>query len=434
MFSKSKKLTSKDRFCPQLNIPDAFPHSPAISPEETKLVAELLEKDANEHHMFFNDKGFHNHLTHMLLAGYSLGASTKRLREIYRQEEQIQRPRLPKHNDFEWTEHLGEKEYYSDYLDFMLKEVEKLGRIGAIEKYAFDEENNMLARFLGGLYHPMIHIGYGLEFGIDGMVAEGLAQMCTGADVNKALIPQEIKLSKSSNISALEIAIAIIEDKRFDGIKSEDEFKFMGFYERPELILEYVSKWSLSLEKEELLEKVRELMILGVAVYAGPQRPNKAIAFDFFLMHVLTSSLFLPIFVQQLSPKFGMKFLRGKFAMDLAHFAGRNRPKLYLDQFTSWTTEFTKSWGEIFELAVYHDDEHVPKVIRALKQVERWDPEESLGKGAYHAIAIMTVENVVSFIEKERDDRRSWTHEVVGFDEFWDKIPERKRETLADLS
>lgn len=394
MISKIQQTVTKGRFLPQLNISGAFPHSPTISLEATKLVAELLEKDANEHHIIFDDRGFHNHLTHMLLADYSLGASEKRLREIYKQEEQMQRPKPLKHKDFKWTEHLGDSKYYTDYLDFMLEEVEELGPVGAIEKYAFEEKNNMIARLLGGVYHPMIHIGYGLEFGIDGMVAEGLATMCIHNDLNKGLIPQEIQLAKDSSTSALDLAKAMVEDKRFDSIKSAGPFKFMAFYKQPELVLEYVSKWSLSPDKEELLKKVRELMILGVAVYAGPQSPNKEPLLDFFLMHVLTSTLFLPVFVQQLSPELGMSFLRGKLAMDLAHFAGRNRPPLYLDRFTSWTTKYTKSWSEIFELAVNHDDEHFPKVIRALKQAEIWDSEETLGKGVYRAIASMTVETL----------------------------------------
>ena len=434
MLSKIRKTLEK-AFFPQLNIPGAFPHSPTISPEETRLVAELLEKDAKEHHIFFNDRGFHNHLTHMLLADYSLGASTKRLKEVYKQEDQIQRPKLPKHKDFKWTEHLGEKEYYSDYLDFMIGEVEKLGRVGAVEKYAFDEQYSMLARFLAGIYHPFIHIGYGLEFGIDGMVAEGLAQMCVHEDLNKALILQEMKMSKSSNTTPLELAKAMIEDKRFDGIiKPGTPGMYRTFYEtKPELILGYVEKWSLSLDKEELLDKIRELMILDVAVYVGPQRPDKEIVLDFYLMHALTSSLFLPVMVQQLSPKLGMRLLRGKFAMDLAHFAGRNRPKLYMEQFTS-TTEFTRSWDEIIELAVHHADEHVPKVVRALKQVERWDPEETLGKGVYRAIASMTVDNVVTFDEGEKDGKRCWNFDCVGFEETWEKIPERKKPSIADLS
>jgi hypothetical protein len=56
-----------------------------------------------------------------------------------------------------------------------------------LEKYVFSQKANfdpdrdtkgqtqpeMLNRFVNGLLHPMIHIGYGLEFGLLGTLAEG---------------------------------------------------------------------------------------------------------------------------------------------------------------------------------------------------------------------------------------------------------------------
>lgn len=424
-----KAITSKGRFLPQLDIPGAFPHSPTISLEETRLVEELLEKDAASHHIFYSDKGFHNHLTHMLLADYSLGASTRRLQEIYEHQEKIQRPKPPKHDDFKWTEHLGDDKYYADYLDFMIEEIEKLGRVGAVEKYVFEEKNNMLSRFLGGAYHPYIHTGYGLEFGIDGMVAEGLAQMCVHSDRSKPLCPNETKLSENpSSKTALELAKEMLEDKRLDGlIKYTDEVKFFAVVDKkPEVVLEYVENWSLSLDKEKLLEKASELMVLAAAVYGGPQRPNKEIVFDFFLMHALTSSIFLPTFVQHIDPELSVRFLQAKFAVDLGRTISQGRPKLHLEQFTSSKAEFTKSWREIFELAVNHRDEHLPKAIRALKQVERWDPKETLGKGVYRKMASMTVESIIAEDEEEKDGKRFWNSEGIGFDETWAKIPVRK--------
>ena len=58
---------------------------------------------------------------------------------------------------------------------------------GVLEKYIFSREFNfdnklndaeqprMLDRFVGGLLHPVIHTGYGYEFGLPGIVAEGNA-------------------------------------------------------------------------------------------------------------------------------------------------------------------------------------------------------------------------------------------------------------------
>lgn len=40
----------------------------------------------------------------------------------------------------------------------------------------FDEDApqpHMLVRFFSGVLHPLIHTGYGLEFGLPGMIAEG---------------------------------------------------------------------------------------------------------------------------------------------------------------------------------------------------------------------------------------------------------------------
>ena len=48
---------------------------------------------------------------------------------------------------------------------------------------------DLFARVIGGAFHPLIHIGYGLEFDIPGIVAEGLAMgACTEARLS-SIIP-----------------------------------------------------------------------------------------------------------------------------------------------------------------------------------------------------------------------------------------------------
>ena len=71
--------------------------------------------------------------------------------------------------------------FFSDIL-----EKENADVAAVLEKFVFSEKFNfnsnlgegkqqpeMLNRFLGGLLHPMIHTGYGCEFGLKGLVAEG---------------------------------------------------------------------------------------------------------------------------------------------------------------------------------------------------------------------------------------------------------------------
>lgn len=38
---------------------------------------------------------------------------------------------------------------------------------------AANSDPRMLDRLVAGLVHPMIHVGYGIEFGVKGMAAEG---------------------------------------------------------------------------------------------------------------------------------------------------------------------------------------------------------------------------------------------------------------------
>lgn len=68
---------------------------------------------------------------------------------------------------------------------FFIKAIEGKGVSATLEEYLFSKKYNleeardastppvMLDRFLEGLFHPVIHVGYGTEFGIPGMVAEG---------------------------------------------------------------------------------------------------------------------------------------------------------------------------------------------------------------------------------------------------------------------
>jgi hypothetical protein len=66
--------------------------------------------------------------------------------------------------------------YYERY-------IEKHGITTALENLVFSPKVNttsgnrniwMCARFFAALFHPMIHVAYGLEFGVPGLVVEGL--------------------------------------------------------------------------------------------------------------------------------------------------------------------------------------------------------------------------------------------------------------------
>ena len=52
-----------------------------------------------------------------------------------------------------------------NYLNFFQEEVQKKGIKRSIEHYVFeqDSKSGFYSRFLAGVYHPLIHLGYGIE-------------------------------------------------------------------------------------------------------------------------------------------------------------------------------------------------------------------------------------------------------------------------------
>lgn len=74
--------------------------------------------------------------------------------------------------------------YYQSYLKFFTELVLSQGPGAVLEEFVLSKEANVvpakgkdrpdtLNRYLGGFLHPLIHSGYGAEFGQLGMWAEG---------------------------------------------------------------------------------------------------------------------------------------------------------------------------------------------------------------------------------------------------------------------
>ncbi|GAA5952657.1 hypothetical protein JCM3765_002235 [Sporobolomyces pararoseus] len=174
--------------------------------EAKETVRRCLEENHVNSHTFFNDKGFHNHCAHHLLAAYSLGASPSLLEEILTlHKETASKPMPPLApidiTENNWTEYLGDERFYPNYLAFFHRLISSpppptspyYGRpssaVPVIEQYLLGGEGQMLIRAVSGAIHPLIHIGHGVEFELDSIVAEGLAQCAVHEPRTCALFP-----------------------------------------------------------------------------------------------------------------------------------------------------------------------------------------------------------------------------------------------------
>jgi len=421
---------------PNLQMPGAFKHA-EICQKTKDLVADMIQKDADNCHVFFNDKEFHNHAIQAILASFSLGADEESLKELFRLSEGHQRPKLPEKEGFQWDSPncLHNEEYYTNYLNFFLKEIELKGIIPTIEEYIFkDRKAQMFHRFMMGFHHPIIHTGCGVEFGIPLMVAEGLANTAAhGAKLPKLYGNEPTKgrtEQVGKHVTALELVMATRDDKRFDGIiKFEKpsgnrgvsdiaEDYIVAITEKAtEACLEYLDKFVVQEQLDGecgLRARAIELQVMGAVVCCGAQPPNKEPHFDFYGLHILTSSIFLQAFIEQLNPVYGASLLRGKFLIDLVVYLSRNRPAINLEQFKTYPKQ---PWEKILEVTFANpkegkEREHIHKCVRALKHVARLD--KSIDPVIYHGMAQMMA-----------DCNSKWEWGAIGFDEVWADKPAR---------
>lgn len=138
-----------------------------ILQESANTASDLLQKNHQEHHIFFNQSGFHNHIAHHLLTIYALNAGPGEIQKAYNVNVGYQRPPQPLddnlltqlHDPEKFNSCLGKERYYHDFLVFFQKEMSDFGWQNVVNKYllAGDERaDDLLARLFGGFLHPIV--------------------------------------------------------------------------------------------------------------------------------------------------------------------------------------------------------------------------------------------------------------------------------------
>ncbi|KAF9905556.1 hypothetical protein EC991_001586 [Linnemannia zychae] len=424
---------SKNLFIPQIPSKNISLALPGITHKARETVAELLEKNDNNHHAFFNDKGFHNHLVHAVLANYSLGATPERLRAVYESHAVDQRPIGPIKKNFtptDWKSEVGNREFYASYLEFFRHEVPKLGRVEAIVKYAFDAD--VIGRTFSGAFHPLIHLGYGVDFGIDAIVAEGLALMAitstmmspfvvapaTTIDTMTTKIMSQLSISQPSSARTVEdILTAIREDRELDDVTSYPEANKSMDVAKSKVaaskVQKLLSEWKMEATSQDIDFKAKELYKACVLAVGGTGLRNGKVKQDFFLMHALTSVLFVHKLAHALPPAYAVSCLTSHLGVSLAYYISRGRPKIDVDALLKYhgeqTLDSSNPWLSVVKRAVDIDEVHVTKVVRSCALGDLlFGAEES-----YSQLLLNTAQIAL-------DLKGDWEFEGVGWPQTWE--------------
>ncbi|KAI6030051.1 hypothetical protein EDC04DRAFT_2714191 [Pisolithus marmoratus] len=378
---------------------------PGTSVESTAALQDVLKDNHKRWHIFFNHRRFHNHITHRALALYALGASGTSIRTLYDLDRQTQRPAIDTPEAItraNFVDHLGDENYYQGYITFFKGEVDEKGASKVLEEYVFSDDfqyqegaskqPELLARLTAGVMHPMIHVGYGLEFGLKGMLVEGLALCVVENPDVKGFFPLSFFSGKQDDIeetshvlSSLESSTKAGDTHVFDVLArmlKDDHLKVNGAPgSAQELIRSYgarirhhAMRWTIDTTKPgEVERRMEELIWAASVIYAiGGYNEGKGFAAEFFLMHIVTSSLFLPSVIVHLSPRSQVLLLRAYLQTILGWWVGRGRPGLNIKSFMASTPTQLASDKPIFntflpiiQSTITHTDDHLPKIQRA---------------------------------------------------------------------
>ncbi|KAF7318459.1 hypothetical protein HMN09_00355100 [Mycena chlorophos] len=401
---------------------------PGATAESAALTTELLYKDFLNHHCFFNDNFFHDHVAHHVLSLYDLGASPDAIQALFNHHGGMQRDIFhgkPTAGDRtanaiteeNWKDRMGEQHahLYADLLEFFSAQIQNHGVAKTLEKFLFSPEANangtvMLARFFGGAVHPIIQTGYGVEFGQDYMVAQGLAlTVLTTAEGALFLEPTglpEIRVDTpgTTSPSLLSVLRASTTHPKMPRMPFPGRFgmgiqggsvTYRSLVDWVEAqphnaygtaLREVFSTWSFDLTDADFEKKVDEIfwqaaLIVGASTPAhlAPGKDGHRTRQDFFTMHLLTSAMALRPLLAVLPNAIHKAQLLQVYARTCGLLMVlRGTPELDVDVLMAAPLEAKYSakgpggaaagsaWLPIIANACAHSETHLVKSIRAL--------------------------------------------------------------------
>ncbi|KAL2191201.1 hypothetical protein L209DRAFT_40626 [Thermothelomyces heterothallicus CBS 203.75] len=420
-----------------------FTHAPALTEESAKKTSELLTKNHDLYHTRFNG-GLHNHIVHHLLTLWALGASPQEVQDMWDYNTSYQAPLEPVMADLidlrdpvRFRECLGKNECYYEYLRFFEDEIAAKGVPAVVNEYVFKRDelaDEIFCRMFTDLVHPIIHLGCALEFHQPSLVAEALAAACVHGDWPKhVLLPTEAYIRTTTRSSGealppaaplLDVFAALAADPAIaEGVRPSDPFNKIpdGLLKRVSgaQLAPYLARFRVAAAGDgndddddgsaqqppspEALRRAMVDMMQTVAYVTGAaQRPGKREAMDFVLLHSVTLSVFYPAFlaVDWIADADKARLVEAAARVGAVMYAGCACPPLYPRRVVDYAPRRpADGWAGLFRrAAVYRDEGHVAKAVRALFALDQLgdDPLPGIplsGRADFLKIAHMTVDS-----------------------------------------
>jgi hypothetical protein len=233
--------------------------------------------------------------------------------------------------------------------------------------------------------HPLIHLGYAFELSSSTIAIEALAGACCFYNFLHKYLDDpsysEPALAALATTSLFELLDKVSKDSRFDIFSHSGAGNLEPlFQQREAAILEYWNAWTLTSPKEQFEQSQKAAVALLVGSH---ERDGK---FDFFLVHLLTSSHAVRILLPSMPAHLQVPLVRQWWLLTVAMYISQLRPSIELERINSVDIK-GKDWKYVDHAALTGKkslDAHFVKGSRAIKEAAKtWgDPDEFYLKAA----------------------------------------------------
>ena len=177
--------------------------------------------------------------------------------------------------------------------------------------------------------HPLIHLGYAYELSSQTVAIEALGlTACFYDDLHKYVDdPSYTKPATFKTKSTLDILTKVAADQRLDDhSKSPGEDSIATVLDKKEdILLNYWNAWDISSEPREQFEESQRTATALVAATHDQSRH-----YDFFLLHLLTTSHAVRILLPVIPQQFQLSLVRQWWLFTLMTYIGQLRPTINL--------------------------------------------------------------------------------------------------------
>ncbi|KAL4783502.1 hypothetical protein BJX76DRAFT_251078 [Aspergillus varians] len=368
--------------CKELEI-DTAHEKPA------RALKHLLKLNHANYAILWHERKFHNHAPHSLCSFYLLGADADNLHRLYESElKQLEEwtDSPGEISTYDWRDYLGRREYQRACVDFFEDELVRYDYNWkqVVSNYLFSGTEPLFNSLSSDLGHPLIHLAYAFEVSSRevAMEALSLASVCYGT-THKYLDDPSYSQAEALyySTSPMEILSKVRADKRLANLFTApgDHNTEIVFRDAEAIILDHWNAWKITANNDPM-KALRESQELAVALLTATLNPDIPDAkYDFFFVHVVTTSHAVRVLLPVIPAKFQIPLVRQWWLMTLAVYIGQLRPEIRLDTVREQDIS-NKGWKYVKDKALHgeHSTEtHYIKSLRVIRDMARtWsDPD-----------------------------------------------------------